>query len=114
MVSALLTRGPLARAELTDLLDVSRSRLSPEVGHADREKGCRARNDSTVSTGGRRATRLVLGIAEFGVVAGVDIDAGGLSLVLMQLDGTVVSRSVRGVRRTRRTRGRRCGRSIWR
>ena len=33
VVSALLTRGPLARAELTELLDVSRSRLSPEVSH---------------------------------------------------------------------------------
>lgn len=93
VVGALLTRGPLARAELTELLDVSRSRLSPEVGTLIAKTVVRE-VDSMVSTGGRRATRLVLGDASFGVAAGVDIDAGGLSLVLMQLDGTVVSRSV--------------------
>ena len=91
VVSALLTRGPLARAELTDLLDVSRSRLSPEVGHLIAKKVARE-EASTVSTGGRRASRLSLGTAEFGLVAGVDIDASGVSLVLMQLDGEVVAR----------------------
>lgn len=93
VVGALLTRGPLARAELTELLDVSRSRLSPEVGSLITKTVVRE-VDSTVSTGGRRATRLVLGDLAFGLVAGVDIDASGLSIVLMQLDGTVVSRSV--------------------
>lgn len=93
VVAALLTRGPLARAELTELLDVSRSRLSPEVGSLITKKVVRE-VDSAISTGGRRATRLVLADLSFGLVAGVDIDAGGVSLVLMQLDGTVVSRSV--------------------
>ncbi|VEG51762.1 transcriptional regulator/sugar kinase [Mycolicibacterium aurum] len=93
VVGALLTRGPLARAELTELLDVSRSRLSPEVGTLIGKRVVRE-VDSMVSTGGRRATRLVLADAAFGLVAGVDIDAGGVSLVLMQLDGTVVARSV--------------------
>lgn len=91
VVAALLTRGPMARADLTDLLDVSRSRLSPEVGHLITKKVARE-VESTTSTGGRRATRLALADASFGVVAGVDVDAGGVSLVLMQLDGTVVSR----------------------
>lgn len=91
VVSALLTRGPLARAELTDLLDVSRSRLSPEVG-ALLAKHVVHERDSMVPTGGRRATRLILGSATFGVIAGVDIDAGGVSLVLTHLDGTVVAR----------------------
>lgn len=95
VVAAVLTRGPLARAELTDLLDVSRSRLSPEVGGL-LAKGIAREVESTVSTGGRRATRLVLADASFGLVAGVDIDAGGVSLVLMQLDGEVVSRQVVG------------------
>lgn len=35
-----------------------------------------------------------LGDGSFGVVGGVDIDAGGVSLVLMHLDGTVVARRV--------------------
>lgn len=91
VVGALLTRGPLARAELTDLLDVSRSRLSPEVGHLLAKKVVREK-ESSASTGGRRATRLTLADAAFGLVAGVDVDAGGVSLVLMQLDGTVVAR----------------------
>jgi predicted NBD/HSP70 family sugar kinase len=93
VVGALLTRGPLARADLSDLLDVSRSRLSPEVGHLIAKKVARE-VESDVSTGGRRATRLALGDGAFGVVAGVDIDAGGVSLVLMQLDGEVVARRV--------------------
>lgn len=92
VVAAVLTRGPLARAELTDLLDVSRSRLSPEVGHLIAKKIARE-VDSTISTGGRRATKLALGDASFGLVAGVDIDAGGVSLVLMRFDGEVVARS---------------------
>ena len=92
--SALHTHGPLARSDLTDLLDVSRSRLSPEVAHLLAKKVVREEL-STASTGGRRATRLELGGDEFGVVAGVDIDAGGVSLVLLHLDGTVVAR--RGV-----------------
>jgi predicted NBD/HSP70 family sugar kinase len=91
VAATLLTRGPLARAELTDLLDVSRSRLSPEVGHLIDKQVVREM-ESTASTGGRRATRLTLGDASFGLVAGVDVDAGGVSLVLMQLDGTVVAR----------------------
>lgn len=91
VVGALLTRGPLARAELTDLLDVSRSRLSPEVGHLVTKKVVREM-DSSTSTGGRRATRLALADATFGVVAGIDVDPGGVSLVLMYLDGTVVAR----------------------
>jgi predicted NBD/HSP70 family sugar kinase len=91
VVAALLTRGPLARAELTELLDVSRSRLSPEVG-ALISKGVAQERVSDVSTGGRRATRLTLGDASFGLIAGVDIDAGGVSLVLIQLDGEVVAR----------------------
>lgn len=33
---------------------------------------------------------MALGDSGFGLVAGVDVDAGGVSLVLMQLDGTVV------------------------
>jgi predicted NBD/HSP70 family sugar kinase len=93
VVGALLTQGPMARAELTELLDVSRSRLSPEVGTLVTKKVVRE-EESGVSTGGRRPTKLVLGDASFGVVAGVDIDAGGVSLVLMQMDGVVVSRSV--------------------
>jgi predicted NBD/HSP70 family sugar kinase len=91
VVSALHTHGPLARSELTDLLDVSRSRLSPEVAHLITKKVAREEL-STASTGGRRATQLKLGNDEFGVVAGVDIDAGGVSLVLLHLDGTVVAR----------------------
>lgn len=91
VVAALLTHGPLARAELTELLDVSRSRLSPEVG-ALISKGIAQERISDVSTGGRRATRLALGDASFGLIAGIDIDAGGVSLVLMQLDGEVVAR----------------------
>ncbi|MCV7424511.1 ROK family protein [Mycobacterium yunnanensis] len=91
VVSVLLMRGPLARGELTDLLDVSRSRLSPEVGSL-LTKGVAREIDSMISTGGRRATRLILGDGTFGVVAGVDIDAGGVSIVLMHLDGTVVAR----------------------
>src|SRR6185312_14406665 len=91
VVSALHTHGPLARSELTDLLDVSRSRLSPEVAHLVAKKVAREEL-STASTGGRRATQLKLGNDEFGVVAGVDIDAGGVSLVLLHLDGTVVAR----------------------
>jgi predicted NBD/HSP70 family sugar kinase len=93
VVAALLTHGPLARAELTERLGVSRSRLSPEVGTLILKKVVRE-EESTVSTGGRRATKLVLGDSGFGVVAGVDIDAGGVSIVLMQLDGTVVARRV--------------------
>lgn len=93
VVAAVLTHGPLARAELTELLDVSRSRLSPEVGHLIAKKVARE-VDSDISTGGRRATRLALGDGAFGVVAGVDIDAGGVSLVLMHLDGSVVARRV--------------------
>ena len=89
VVSALHTHGPLARSDLTDLLDVSRSRLSPEVGHSADEKVARE-EVSPASTGGRRATQLKLGNDEFGVVAGVDIDAGGVSLVLLHLDGKVV------------------------
>jgi len=91
VVSALHTHGPLARSELTDLLDVSRSRLSPEVAHLVTKKVVREKL-STASTGGRRAAQLSLGNDEFGVVAGVDIDAGGVSLVLLHLDGTVVAR----------------------
>ncbi|MFC7671460.1 ROK family protein [Mycolicibacterium sp. GCM10028919] len=91
VVSALLVQGPLARADLTSFLDVSRSRLSPEVGQLIAKKVVRE-EQSAVSTGGRRATRLALGGSEFGVVAGVDIDAGGVSLVLLHLDGTVVAR----------------------
>ena len=94
VVSALHTHGPLARSDLTDLLDVSRSRLSPEVAHLVAKKVARE-EVSTASTGGRRATQLKLGNDEFGVVAGVDIDAGGVSLVLLHLDGTIVAR--RGV-----------------
>ena len=93
VVGTLLTQGPLARADLTVRLDVSRSRLSPEVGALIAKKVVRE-EESSVSTGGRRATLVVLGGADFGVVAGVDIDAGGVSLVLMQLDGTVVARTV--------------------
>lgn len=93
IVGTLLTRGPLARAELTERLAVSRSRLSPEVSALIVKKVVRE-TESSVPTGGRRATQLVLGDATFGVVAGIDIDAGGMSLVLMQLDGSVVSRSV--------------------
>ncbi|MDG4663691.1 ROK family transcriptional regulator [Mycobacterium sp. 236(2023)] len=93
VVAALLTYGPLARAELTERLDVSRSRLSPEVGGMITKKVVRE-EESMESTGGRRATKLVLGDRGFGLVAGVDIDAGGVSMVLMQLDGTVVSRRV--------------------
>ncbi len=93
IVSALLTRGPLSRSELTDLLDVSRSRLSPEVGHLIAKNVARE-EVSAASTGGRRASRVVLGDAGFGVVAGVDIDHSGVSVVLMQLDGTVVARRV--------------------
>src|SRR6476646_10790318 len=91
VVSALHTHGPLARSELTDRLDVSRSRLSPEVAHLVTKKVVREKL-STASTGGRRAAQLSLGNDEFGVVAGVDIDAGGVSLVLLHLDGTVVAR----------------------
>jgi predicted NBD/HSP70 family sugar kinase len=91
VVAALLTHGTMARADLTGILDVSRSRLSPEVG-ALISKTVVRELDSDVSTGGRRATRLALGGSDFGLVAGIDIDAGGVSLVLMQLDGTVVTR----------------------
>ncbi|MEH3140982.1 MAG: ROK family transcriptional regulator [Mycobacterium kyogaense] len=93
VVGELLTRGSLSRADLTERLDVSRSRLSPEVGSLITKKVVRE-EESMASTGGRRATRLVLGDGSFGVAAGVDIDAGGVSLVLMQLDGTVVTRRV--------------------
>lgn len=92
VVAELHTRGPLSRSELTDLLDVSRSRLSPEVAHLVAKKVAREEL-STTSTGGRRAARLTLGDNEFGVVGGVDIDAGGVSLVLLHLDGTVVART---------------------
>ncbi|PEG39554.1 hypothetical protein CQY20_10205 [Mycolicibacterium agri] len=91
VVALLLRRGPLARAELTKLLDVSRSRLSPEVAHLITKKVVREEL-SDVSTGGRRATRLTLGDRGFGLVAGVDVDPAGVSLVLMLLDGTVVAR----------------------
>ncbi|MFB1295719.1 ROK family protein [Mycobacterium sp. pW049] len=91
VVGELLTRGPLARAALTERLDVSRSRLSPEVGGLIAKKVVHEK-ESMESTGGRRATRLVLGDADFGVVAGVDIDVAGVSLVLMHLDGTVATR----------------------
>lgn len=91
VVAALLTHGPLARADLADLLDVSRSRLSPEVGHLIAKDVAREVG-SAASTGGRRATRLALADASFGLVAGIDVDAGGVSLALMQLDGTVVTR----------------------
>ena len=93
VVAALLARGPLARAELTVMLDVSRSRLSPEISTMI-AKNVTREIDSDVSTGGRRATRLSLGDGSFGIVAGVDIDASGVSLVLMQLDGCVVTRRV--------------------
>lgn len=93
IVAALLTHGAMARADLTGLLDVSRSRLSPEVGHLITKAVVRE-VDSYVSTGGRRASRLMLGGSDFGLIAGVDIDVGGVSLVLMQLDGTVVARRV--------------------
>src|ERR1700751_1666371 len=53
VVSALHTHGPLARSELTDLLDVSRSRLSPEVAHLVAKKVAREEL-STASTGGGR------------------------------------------------------------
>lgn len=91
VVAALLTHGPMARADLTGVLDVSRSRLSPEVGHLIAKAVVRE-VESDVSTGGRRATLVQLGGLEFGLIAGVDIDAGGVSLVLMQLDGTIVAR----------------------
>lgn len=91
VVGALLARGPLSRAELTDLLDVSRSRLSPEVGTLVAKRVVREEL-SAASTGGRRASRLILGGPAFGLVAGIDIDAGGVSLVLMQLDGVLVTR----------------------
>lgn len=91
VVAALLTRGAMARADLTGVLDVSRSRLSPEVAHLISKHVVRE-IESDVSTGGRRATLVELGGSEFGVIAGVDIDAGGVSLVLMQLDGRVISR----------------------
>jgi predicted NBD/HSP70 family sugar kinase len=91
VVSTLHKRGPLARTDLSDLLDISRSRLSPEVGQLLTKRIARE-EPAPESTGGRRGTRLLLGDSNFGLVAGVDIDAGGVSLVLMQLDGEVVSR----------------------
>jgi predicted NBD/HSP70 family sugar kinase len=91
VVAELLTRGPLPRTDLAQLLDVSRSRLSPEVGQLITKRIARE-EPAPVSTGGRRGSWLVLGNADFGVVAGVDIDAGGVSLVLIQLDGEELSR----------------------
>lgn len=87
----LLTRGPLARSELAAQLDVSRSRLSPEVGHLLAKNVVRE-EPTPISTGGRRGSRVVLGDASFGLVAGVDVDAVGVSLVLMTLDGRVLTR----------------------
>jgi predicted NBD/HSP70 family sugar kinase len=91
VVSTLLTHGPLARAELTGLLDTSRPRLSPEVG-ALIAKGIVREEESTLSTGGRRAMKLVLGDVGYGLVAGIDVDVSGVALVLTQLDGTVLQR----------------------
>jgi len=93
VVSELLTRGPLPRTDLAHLLDVSRSRLSPEVAPLLSKQIARE-EPAPVSTGGRRGSWLVLGNADFGLVAGVDIDAVGVSLVLIQLDGEVVCRRV--------------------
>jgi predicted NBD/HSP70 family sugar kinase len=91
VVATLLTRGPLARVDLAHVLDVSRSRLSPEVGQLLTKRMVREKPAPT-STGGRRGSCLVLGDIEFGLVAGVDIDVNGVSVVLMQLDGEVTSR----------------------
>lgn len=81
----------MTRTDLSDLLDISRSRLSPEVGQL-LTKNIAREEPVPESTGGRRGMRVVLGDSSFGLVAGVDIDAGGVSLVLMQLDGQVVTR----------------------
>jgi predicted NBD/HSP70 family sugar kinase len=91
VVAALLTHGPLPRTEVANLLDVSRSRLSPEVGQLLTKQIARE-TPAPLSTGGRRGSWLELGGAEFGVVAGVDVDVNGVSLVLMQLDGEVLVR----------------------
>jgi predicted NBD/HSP70 family sugar kinase len=91
VVATLLTRGPLSRADVAKALDVSRSRLSPEVGHL-LAKGIARETPAPASTGGRRGSWLVLGDSEFGVIAGADIDVNGVALVLMQLDGTVLTR----------------------
>ncbi|TPG29550.1 ROK family protein [Mycobacterium hodleri] len=91
MVATLLTRGPLPRADVAKALDVSRSRLSPEVGHL-LAKGMARETPAPISTGGRRGSWVVLGDSRFGVIAGADIDVSGVALVLMQLDGTVLMR----------------------
>jgi DNA-binding MarR family transcriptional regulator len=77
VVATLLTRGPLARVDLAHVLDVSRSRLSPEVGQLLTKRMVREKPAPT-STGGRRGSCLVLGDIEFGLVAGVDIDVNGV------------------------------------
>jgi predicted NBD/HSP70 family sugar kinase len=97
VVATLLTRGPLPRSDVAKALDVSRSRLSPEVGHL-LEKALVREIPAPASTGGRRGSWLVLGDSEFGVIAGVDIDVNGVALVTMQLDGTVLTRrSIDGI-----------------
>ena len=89
---AVLAHGPMSRLDLSHRLDVSRSRLSPEVGRI-LERSIVREVASAASTGGRRGSLLALADQRFGVVAGIDIDTDGVTVALTALDGTPVGRS---------------------